>query len=222
MMFTTGKLTEAVAEALGLGAHIKTIDVHLRNLREAGLIAKAKRGRGAAEMGTMDAANLLIAVAGSEFTKDSVASVEAFGELRLDPSSCTIQGFPKPDFDPRHFLPLADPSPTFSSVLQKLFVLLGTGGFFNDELRESVLRNSGKKTGPGTEYLFATLYMPGRAAMIQYGARRAYHVQMVYGSLPVKDPRGAWDLRNFETDGSLITLRVIDRRALVRIATAVT
>ena len=93
-MATPGKLRDVLANALGLSSQkqLEAVNVHLRNLREAGLITKAKRGRGAAEIGVEDAANLLIAVAGSPHVKDSVSTVKRYGSLLQDPLSLTVRG----------------------------------------------------------------------------------------------------------------------------------
>src|ERR1700681_1079470 len=94
-MATPGKLRDVVADALGFSGQLQMVDVHLRNLREAGLMSKAKRGRGAAEVRPTDAANMLIAVAGSAYVKDSVSAVEKYASLVADPSSLAIRGWKK-------------------------------------------------------------------------------------------------------------------------------
>ena len=57
-MATPGKLRDVVADALGFSGQLQMVDVHLRNLREAGLMSKAKRGRGAAEVGQIGRAHV--------------------------------------------------------------------------------------------------------------------------------------------------------------------
>lgn len=82
-MLTSHKLAEAVARLLGLPP--ETVRQHLRNLQAPAarkLISAKGRGRGAAVMTPLDAANLLIATAGSDFVKDSVATLDVFGDLR--------------------------------------------------------------------------------------------------------------------------------------------
>lgn len=81
-MLTSHKLAEVVGGVLGLPA--ETVKQHLRNLQAAdrGLISAKGRGRAAASMTPLDAARLLIATVGADFVKDSVAALDAFGELR--------------------------------------------------------------------------------------------------------------------------------------------
>src|SRR5690349_18023854 len=92
-MLTSHGLAEVVAGALGLPS--ETVRQHLRNLQAAdrGLISAKGRGRGAAAMSPLDAARLLIAAVGSDFVKDSVAALDAFGGLqpvaRREPNETT-------------------------------------------------------------------------------------------------------------------------------------
>ncbi|VFU08405.1 ArsR/SmtB family transcription factor [Methylocella tundrae] len=72
-MATPSNLIESVARALGVPE--ATVSSHYRALREAGLVSKAGRGRGSAKMTTQDAANLLIAVAGSSALKNAIETV---------------------------------------------------------------------------------------------------------------------------------------------------
>lgn len=57
---------------------------HLRNLRDAGLIAKGGRGPSAARMETNDAVMLLLAMAGTERLKDSVSVAKSLASLRAE------------------------------------------------------------------------------------------------------------------------------------------
>lgn len=59
-----------------------TVVQHDRNLSVAGLRTMAGRGRAAAQVTYQDAANLLIAVAGSRNVKDSVKTVEEYANLK--------------------------------------------------------------------------------------------------------------------------------------------
>lgn len=81
-MLTSHRLAEAAAGALGLPP--ETVGQHLRNLRAAdrGLISAKGRGRGAAAMTPLDAGRLLLAAVGADFVKDSVAALDAFGDLQ--------------------------------------------------------------------------------------------------------------------------------------------
>jgi hypothetical protein len=78
-MVTSLRLADVVADALGLSG--QTVVQHVKNLHAKRLLTLAGRGRGAAHMRPIDAARLLIAAAGSDLVKDSVATVEAFGGL---------------------------------------------------------------------------------------------------------------------------------------------
>ena len=82
-MATPRQLVEAVAETLGVS--VATVIVHDRNLSTAPVPLRtvAGRGRAAAKITAVDAANLLIAVAASESVKDSVWTVLTYGGLRL-------------------------------------------------------------------------------------------------------------------------------------------
>jgi hypothetical protein len=217
-MVTPGKLRQTIADALGLQDQYEKVDVHLRNLREAGLITKAKKGRGAADMGPQDAANLLIAVAGSELVKDSVKAVKRFGNLCADPASMSLNGL-------RQSVGLLDlpllnlrSEHKFSEGLGDLIVRLAKDRVFTSEVRSYFSRDHWDAPNPAGEYLFVRLFFPYDAASILYGIRRKFRVHIAYGSLPVRDPRVTWDLSNLETDGTLLTVRVVDLKALTMIS----
>jgi hypothetical protein len=217
-MVTPGSLRRSVADALGLSDQLERVDVHLRNLREAGLISKAKTGKGAAEMGPQDAANLLVAVASSELVKDSVKNVSKYGSLRVDPASVSVHGG-KTLSDMR--LPLLDiPSDhTFIDAIRQMLTSLASDTFFDEANRRDIDR---WRSVPETaEYLFVRFFLPFEAASILYGARRRYQVHLLYGSLPIADARAAWDLRSIDSDGRLLTLRVVDKVALTKIAKSI-
>jgi hypothetical protein len=81
-MATPRQLVEATAEILGVSE--ATVIVHDRNLASAAVPLRtvAGRGRAAAKVIAVDAANLLIAVVASESVKDSVKTVHAYRDLR--------------------------------------------------------------------------------------------------------------------------------------------
>jgi hypothetical protein len=87
-MATIGEMVDIMGRALGLSR--EGVAGHMRMLRENGMLTMKGHGRGAAKMTYADAARLLIAVAGSLATKDSVETVQSFGEL--EPST---DGWPK-------------------------------------------------------------------------------------------------------------------------------
>jgi hypothetical protein len=80
-MATPRQLVEIVAEIMGVST--ATVIVHDRNLATAPVPLRtvAGRGRAAARVTAVDAANLVIAVAASESVKDSVATVMKYRDL---------------------------------------------------------------------------------------------------------------------------------------------
>jgi hypothetical protein len=82
-MATPRQLVETVAEVLGVS--VATVIVHDRNLSTAPVPLRtvAGRGRAAAKITAVDAANLLIAVSASESVKNSVWTVLTYGGMRL-------------------------------------------------------------------------------------------------------------------------------------------
>lgn len=78
-MATPKELVAAIAARTGIPE--VTVGIHDRNLAEAGLRTPALRGRGVSRVTYQDAANLLIAVAGSRNVKDSVKVVTEYGSL---------------------------------------------------------------------------------------------------------------------------------------------
>lgn len=78
-MASPGEMVKRIAETLGVPE--ASVTLHDRNLADAGLRTKGGRGRSAAKMSACDAANLLMAVAGSSMVKDAVQTVEAYANL---------------------------------------------------------------------------------------------------------------------------------------------
>jgi len=72
-LVSSTQLSECIARATGVPE--ATVLLHMRNVREAGILTQGGRGRSAARMTTRDAANLLIAVAGASAVKDSVVPI---------------------------------------------------------------------------------------------------------------------------------------------------
>jgi hypothetical protein len=80
-MATPGQLVECVAAALNVPK--ATVVLYDRVLAEAGLRSKGGRGKSAAKVNAVDAANLLIAIAGSPASIGSAAeAVKQFSDLR--------------------------------------------------------------------------------------------------------------------------------------------
>jgi hypothetical protein len=215
-MVSPGSLRQSVAEALGLSDQLERVDVHLRNLREARLITKAKTGRGAAEMGLGDATNLLIAIAASELVKDSVESVKQYGALKADPNSVSIHGRATVNFG----LPLLDlpEGHSFLEAANRILHLLGSDEFFAGSRQHL---GEWRRIPDEAEYLFVRFFLSYKAVSIVYGCKRRFQIQLLYGTLPVKDTRAAWDLRSLQTDGRLLTVRIVDKVALMKIAKAI-
>lgn len=78
-MASPGELVKATAAALGVPE--ASVIVHDRNLAIAGIRSKGGRGRSAAKMTSLDAANLLIGVAASSAVKETVSTVQEYGNL---------------------------------------------------------------------------------------------------------------------------------------------
>jgi hypothetical protein len=91
-MATPKQLVEGVAGVLGIS--VASVIVHDRNLSSAPVPLRtvAGRGRAAAKMTAVDAANLVIAVAGSESVKNSVWAVLTYGGLRGTKTRKTATG----------------------------------------------------------------------------------------------------------------------------------
>jgi hypothetical protein len=73
MPLTSGELTKLIADLTGVP--MRTVALHLRNLRVAGLISTGARGVHAAHMTAADAASLLIAATLSDLVLQSVETV---------------------------------------------------------------------------------------------------------------------------------------------------
>jgi hypothetical protein len=78
-MATLSDLVSVLAKTTGLPP--ATVFAYGRFAREAGLISQKGHGRGAAQMTPTDAANLLIAVAGTGVAKEAGAAIKAFRSL---------------------------------------------------------------------------------------------------------------------------------------------
>ena len=74
-------LISSVAQAEGLSE--MTVAGIGQYLRDAGFISKHGRGRAAAQMTSLDAANLLIGVNASDLAKNAVSTVSSYGDLQI-------------------------------------------------------------------------------------------------------------------------------------------
>jgi hypothetical protein len=82
LVATSTELSNAVADALGVSR--ESAYLHLKTIRKHDKISFKGYGRGAAAMTPLDAARLIIAVAGSTFAKDSMATLNRFCGLLSD------------------------------------------------------------------------------------------------------------------------------------------
>ena len=86
-MATPGQLVQAMADVLGISR--ATVTVYDRALAENGLRSKSGRGMSAARVTSLDAANLLIALAASPVfgfsAKDAVWNCQTYASLPLSP-----------------------------------------------------------------------------------------------------------------------------------------
>lgn len=76
---TPKQLVEKIAELTGVP--LGTVILHDRNLLNAGLRSEGQRGRGKSVASSTDAANLLIALAGSRNVKDSADTVRMYAPI---------------------------------------------------------------------------------------------------------------------------------------------
>ena len=130
-----------------------TIDYYARVIREAGYIPTTKRGSGAAEMTAREAANLLIALCGTDSPKDAPLAIDRFRTLVRD------YGWTRPKGTELPGLQAAAESTTFGEALEHLInnapLLAGAIGFFvlqgyrdlSDKARRGLLRQALKPAG---------------------------------------------------------------------------
>jgi hypothetical protein len=146
-MASSTQLSECVAEQLGLPE--VTVALHMRNIREAGLITQGGRGRSSARMTAVDAAHLLISAVGSLHPKDSVEIVERYAGLgKTRHSNWEIGLVPKFDQLPKQH--------TFAEALTALI----QSAMANDILI--------KNKATGYEAILITLFWPWDGAKIEF------------------------------------------------------
>ena len=83
--------------ACAFAAALPTVVLHSRNLREAGLRSVGERGRGVGNITALDAARLLIAVAGTSSPKDGVATVRRHSRLLAAEGVWSLPFLPVPE-----------------------------------------------------------------------------------------------------------------------------
>jgi hypothetical protein len=105
------QLIDAISKTSGRDR--SSVEHWARAIREAGLITTTKRGVGAAEMTTRDAANLIIAANAAENTKEALQAVPQFRDLETWYSTSETQAFEGV------FARLKD-APTFGEALEEL------------------------------------------------------------------------------------------------------
>jgi hypothetical protein len=225
MLLTPGKLRDVVAEALGIGDQGQTVDVHLRNLREADLMSKAKRGRGAAHVNAADAANLIIAIAGSMLVKDTVSTVQKYGPLKPDPNAASLQFKQGRQRLSQRFidrLPLlrlkADHS--FSHAIETTLEALADTTFFPEPTLDDFTAWSRPNQSEYEYYISIRFYLSWAAISFDYGARALFHVSQLYGAPPLEDKRQLWDCRKLAVSLNMVTSRSVGLPSLTKIASA--
>jgi hypothetical protein len=167
-MASSTQLSECVAKALGLPE--PTIALHMRNIREAGLITQGGRGRSSAKMTAADAAHLLIASVGSLNPKDSVEVVRKYAGIgRIRHKKWEVGLVPRLDQLPRDH--------TFAEALTALIE-----SAMADEIP---IRN---KDEAQTEAILITFFWPWAGAKIQFYRRPPWPMEpdepywLVYGA----------------------------------------
>jgi hypothetical protein len=75
-------LSNLVSALDGCGVPQATVFAYGRFAREAGLIAQKGRGRGAATMTATDAANLLIAIGGTDVTREAASAINIYRPMK--------------------------------------------------------------------------------------------------------------------------------------------
>jgi hypothetical protein len=147
-MASSTQLSECVAKQLGLPE--ATVALHMRNIREAGLITQGGRGRSSARMTATDAAQLLITSAGSLNPKDSVEVVERYAGIeKTRRSKWKIGLVPKLDQLPKRH--------TFAEALTALI----ESAMANEILIEN-------KDEVESDAILITLFWPWDGAKIQF------------------------------------------------------
>ena len=144
-MASPGELVKTIADVLGVPE--ASVVVHDRNLVVAGLRTKGGRGRSAAKMTALDAANLLIGVAASSVVKETVETVQDYADLpsrggetstRKDAHSFDNNGNPPPTWNlPGFPIPALQSLPehhTFRSALVGL-IEAATDGTLRDAIK---------------------------------------------------------------------------------------
>lgn len=199
-MLTPGRLRDAVASCLNMDA--RSVDVHLRNLREAGLISKEKRGRGAAQVTAADAAALLVVATASPFVKDTVSTYKEYGLLRLRDRRVTLgDGRSSLRSVFRRKLPLGDPPSSGQTVLDVLSAILDSdlseesrfrgGGFFPGIRPEDFTKSSRHGSRDYEPFVVARFFAPFRVVMVEWGGSPIFRDARRYGEFPpgFGDPR---------------------------------
>lgn len=119
-MAQLSSLVKTIAEVEGLDE--TRVGWVARHCRESGLISQGGRGRGAAKMGSQDAANLLIAVNASDGGKDSYRQVMQYRRLPIIRSifDTAYWSAMSDTEDGLYFRYLTDPALNFGGAIEKL------------------------------------------------------------------------------------------------------
>lgn len=217
-MLTPGKLRDVIASSLDLDA--RSVDVHLRNLREAGLISKEKRGRGAAQVTAADAAALLVAVMGSQFVKDTVRTHEDYGQLKLKDRRLSLhRGNTRLKAAFKERLPIGNPksSQTLLDVLSAILGSLDDRSFFPYLSPEDFTKRELARTRY-EPFLWIRFFAPIKAVTVEWGGYPVFSDARLYGDFPAR--REGWDSRMLGSQFRMITMRSVGLVSAANIAKA--
>jgi DNA-binding transcriptional ArsR family regulator len=217
-----------VASSLDLDA--RSVDVHLRNLREAGLISKEKRGRGAARVTAVDAAALLVAVMGSQFVKDTIRTYRDFGLLKRKDRRVTLSdGESRLRSAFQKKLPLSESSDR-ETVLDVLSAVLASDlreesffrekGFFPEIRPEDFTKRGGHSRTEYEPFLSVRFFAPSKGVAVEWGGSPLFRDARQYGDFPAGAGERRWDLRLPASHSGMVTVRSIGLPAAAFISAA--
>jgi hypothetical protein len=159
---------------------------HLRNLRDAGMIAKSGRGSSAAQMTIADAVMLLLAMAGTERLKDSVVTATSLAGLRA--TSCAQVWQRKRYRIPRNISPLPGEH-NLADALRCAFGIsaIGLGLEIDDpEAFESLSFIQDALRSPRLPQLSVEISYPSFGATLEINVPNLVRETWRYGSAPGK------------------------------------
>jgi hypothetical protein len=205
------ELAETVGRALGIP--VESARLHLKTLTPTGAITFKGYGRGAAKMTPLDAARLVIAAAGSNFAKDSVEVLARFA--KLGPISKRYRVYRTLEeglADLVQMLPMEAPPPEYSHKRREWHERFGNRGRADTALQLlDPIPTSNKETAELPRY-----------AILRWLEREGDPHVLVFGPEGQCLDRGTEiaDLLDLYSGHSLFQVRIVRRKALIDIATA--